>query len=466
MRPILASILLFFLLFNCSSDDDSPAEEQLPPEPITAAFNSTISSVDPNTLLVSNTTTYEFDFTSTWDFGLDNGAVTDVTGTQTVRYDAPGTYTITLTVTAVNGVTDTATATVVVDGNGICPDNTCVTIPPVEETNDGSGLKDLADFSVGMAITRARLNVPQHAEILRNDFNNLTAEFEMKMDIMHPTPTTFDFSAGDAIVDFAIANGMNVHGHTLIWHNEFAIPDWVKNFSGTNAEFEAMVENYITTTLRHFRGRVRSWDIVNEAISDSRGNPLRNTEGDGLGSIFRQKMGPDYVRKCFQYARNADPDVLLFYNDYNLALSTGKRAAMFRLVDELGDLIDGVGAQMHISFNSPSRSRIQDLANGVVSRNLLLHFAELDIRVNTEGNASLTGLSTSRANAQKAKYQEVVEIYDAIPEANKFALTVWGLRDNETWLTDFWRVPEFPLLFDANYNTKASYDGFAEALAP
>ncbi len=457
----MLGLCLITIMFSCSNSDDGGTEQRL--EPITAAFEATISTTDPNVLILNNTTTYEFDFTSSWDYGLGDPAVTDGPGNEMVRYATPGRYTITLTVTG-EGVTDTATQEILVDINGICPDGVCSPIEPEVPLEPQVGLKDFADFSVGMAITLERLNIPQHAEVYRKDFNNLTAEFEMKMDIMHPTPTTFNFDAGDAIVAFAEANGMEVHGHTLIWHNEFALPNWVKNFSGTDAQFEAMVENYITTTLQHFKGKVRSWDLVNEAISDSRGNPLRNTEGNGLGSIFRQKMGPDYVKKCFQFARNADPDVKLFYNDYNMASSVSKRDAMFRLVDDLGDLIDGVGAQMHISFNSPSQSRIQQLVDGVVSRNLLLHFAELDVRVNTEGNASLAALSAPRAEAQKAKYKEVVEIYNAIPQANKFALTVWGLRDNETWLTDFWKVPEFPLMFNENYTQKPAYDGFMEAL--
>jgi endo-1,4-beta-xylanase len=95
---------------------------------------------------------------------------------------------------------------------------------------------------------------------------------------------------------------------------------------------------------------------------------------------------------------------------------------------------------------------------------LKLHFAELDIRTNSEGDANVTSLSSSKANAQKAKFKEVVEIYNAIPLDNKFALTTWGLRDNESWLLDFWGVPDWPLMFDENYNKKPAYDGFIEGL--
>lgn len=442
-------------VFNCSNNDDTDTVQ--PIERIVASFDTSISSSDPNVLLLDNTTTSQAEFTSEWDYGLGGSPVADGPDIEMVRYTTPGSYTIRLTVTA-NGISNTATQNITVDENGICPNNICATTTP------GEGLKDIANFSVGMAVTAARTRIGRYSSVLQSDFNNLTAEFEMKMNVMHPAPDRFDFSAGDAIVAYAEANNMQVHGHTLIWHNEFAIPAWVKNFSGTDAEFEAMIENYITTTLQHFKGKVRSWDVVNEALSDSGNNPLRNTEGNGLGSIFRQRMGPDYVRKCFQYARNADPNVLLFYNDYNLAFDDSKRDAMFRLVDGLGNLIDGIGAQMHISFNSPSRAKIQTVADGTVSRNLLLHFAELDIRTNPQRDMNLTSLSPTRANSQKAKYKEVVEIYNAIPQANKFALTVWGLRDSETWLIDFWNAPDWPLLFDDDYNKKPAYDGFREAL--
>ena len=145
-----------------------------------------------------------------------------------------------------------------------------------------------------------------------------------------------------------------------------------------------------------------------------------------------------------------------------MASSSTKRAAMFNLVDELGDLIDGVGAQMHISYNGPSKSNIEAVADGTVSRGLKLHFAELDIRANP--NKDITSLTNDRAQEQRAKYKEVVQIYNSIPLANKFALTIWGVRDNESWLIDFWGNADWPLLFDSSYNKKAAYFGFLEGL--
>jgi len=443
-------VLLFsvFLIFSCSDDDSdfTPPDPEIP-ESIEASFTYTISETDPHVLYLDNTTEGEGDFRSIWNYGLGGDNVDDTSGLEEVRYADEGEYTIILYV-IFDGVTTTDSQTIRVDEDGICPNGLC-----------GSGgtesLKAAATtFSVG-TITRSSwvTGGGQHTDILKQEFNNLTSEYEMKMNIMYPSEGSYDFSAADAIVGFAQANDMNVHGHALIWHN--ATPTWVENFAGTDAEFEAMVKDYITTTVTRYKGKVRSWDVVNEALEDGSGHPLRN-------SVFKQKMGDDYIKKCFQFARDADPDILLFYNDYNMASSSTKRAAMFELVDGLGDLIDGVGGQMHISYNGPAASQIQSLADGVVSRNLKLHFSELDIRANPSNDQ--TSLTSQRAAEQRAKYKEVVEIYNSIPLDNKFALTVWGVRDNESWLIDFWGNPDWPLLFDENYNKKEAYYGYLEGL--
>lgn len=443
-------LLLFsvLLLFSCSDDDADyipPVTET--PETIEATFTYTISETDPYVLYLDNTSQGNGDFKSIWNYGLGGDNVEDSSGLEEVRYNSEGEYVVTLYV-LFDGITSIATQTIRVDENGICPDGFC----GIGETQS---LKDAATtFAVGTISRSSWLTAGgQHTEILKAEFNSITSEYEMKMNIMYPAQDSYDFSAADAIVGFAQANDMHVHGHALIWHN--ATPTWVENFAGTDAEFEAMVKDYITTTVTRYKGKVRSWDVVNEALDDSSGHPLRN-------SVFKQKMGDDYIKKCFQFARDADPDVLLFYNDYNMASSSTKRAAMFNLVDDLGDLIDGVGGQMHISYNGPSASQIQSLADGVVSRNLKLHFAELDIRANPDND--LTSLSNDRAEAQRAKYKEVVEIYNSIPLENKFALTVWGVRDNESWLIDFWGNPDWPLLFDASYTKKAAYYGYLEGL--
>ncbi|OWW25485.1 hypothetical protein B4Q04_07655 [Zobellia sp. OII3] len=456
IKKIKKYLLLPLILFGlgCSSDkegfNDDVAGDEIQEAKVEASFDYTISDEDPYAILLDNTTESEREYTAVWDFGKGGEKVADKAGLEEVRYTETGEYTITLEVSNAAG-TSIAKKTIKVDQRyGVCPTSGC------EDLSD-KGLKEETNtFSVGVITQSYRINEGgSHTQVLKKEFNSLTAEFEMKMNIMYPSQDSYDFSAGDAIVDFAVANDMYVHGHALIWHE--ASPDWVENFTGSDAEFEKMVEDYITTTMTRYKGKVRSWDVVNEAVDESTGNPLRN-------SVFRQRMGDDYVKKCFQFARNADPEAILFYNDFNIASSSGKRAAIFDLVDHLGDLIDGLGAQMHISIDNPSAVDIQAVVDGAVSRGLKLHFSELDIRTNLENDKNLSSLSAEKAARQKAKFKEVVNIYNAVPPENKFGITVWGLRDNESWLVDFYGVPEWPLLFDGNYNKKQAYDGFLEGL--
>ena len=448
INKLILLLVSTLFLFSCSNDEGSTIESEVEtPVTVKASFSYSVSTTDPYVVVLKNTTESSVQYQSFWDYGLGDGIVSSEAGIDEVRYNEAGEYTVKFYV-LYDGLTTIATQTIKVDENGVCPDGFCGSIAT-------GSLKDAATtFSVGTITKSSWVKAGgKHTEILKKEFSNITSEYEMKMNVMYPSQGNYDFSAADAMVDFAQANGLNVHGHALIWHN--ATPSWVENFAGTNAEFEAMVKDYITTTLTRFKGKVRSWDVVNEAFEDGSGHPLRN-------SVFRQKMGDDYIKKCFQFARAADPDVLLFYNDYNMASSATKRAAMFKLVDELGTLIDGVGAQMHISYNGPSKSQIQSLADQVVAKGKKLHFAELDIRANP--NKDITSLTTERAQEQRVKYKEVVQIYNSIPLANKFALTVWGIRDNESWLIDFWGNADWPLLFDSSYNKKAAYFGFLEGL--
>lgn len=324
--------------------------------------------------------------------------------------------------------------------------------PPTPEPD--TPLKQAASFNVGMTVNSFNLT-GKRSEILLREYDNITADYDMKMSFMYPNKGVYDFAAADKIVKYGTDNKLNVHGHTLIWHG--SIPTWLKNFAGTDAEFETIIKDYITTVVTRYKGRVKSWDVVNEAIDDATGNPLRS-------SIFRQKMGPDYIKKCYQWARDADPSCKLFYNDYDIERSVTKRAAYFSIVDVLkaSNLIDGCGEQMHISYNFPPASGIQAFTDAVVSRGLLVHFAELDIRANPKND--LTELTLDRAIAQQKKYEEVVKIFNAIPPANRYAITIWGMRDSESWLIDFWGNIDWPLLYDDGYEMKKAHTGFLDGL--
>ncbi len=316
-------------------------------------------------------------------------------------------------------------------------------------------LKDAAsDFFIGTIVQANRLT-GQYDVVMQREFSSITAEYQMKMDIMYPNQGVYDWTASDAIVNYAVDNGFNLHGHALIWHN--ATPEWVRNFSGSDTEFEAMVKDYIKTVVGRYKGKVTSWDVVNEAFNDGSGS-YRN-------SVFYQRLGEDYISKCFQWAREADQDVLLFYNDYNMCNDQTKQNAVFSMIDELisdGVSVNGVGFQMHISYNGPAKENIMAASNRIVERGLKVHFAELDIRANPDNNMS--ELTSVRALAQKEKYKEVAAIYNSLPASNKYALTIWGLKDDESWLLDFYGHQDWPLLFDMHFNKKDAYYGVLEGL--
>lgn len=315
------------------------------------------------------------------------------------------------------------------------------------------------DLYVGTCVQASKLT-GSYNSILVNEFSSLTAEYEMKMNIFMPTQTSFDqksynFGPGDAIVNYASNNGMNVHGHALIWHN--STPLWIQNFAGSNTEFESVIKTYITDVVKHYKGKVKSWDVVNEAFEDG-SESLRN-------SIFYQKLGADYIAKCFQWVKDADPEVLIFYNDYNLEADLKKRSAAFSMIDNLISRrvpVNGIGQQLHISYDGPSKAQIETVSQMITSRNLLVHYSELDIRANPRNE--LTSLTQERALAQKAKYKEVVQVFNALPKANKYAITLWGMKDNESWLIDFWKQADWPLLFDSSFQKKEAYNGFIEGL--
>ena len=125
--------------------------------------------------------------------------------------------------------------------------------------------------------------------------------------------------------------------------------------------------------------------------------------------------------------------------------------------------IDGLGYQMHISYNFPSKEQIKAATDRAVDTGLLLHYSELDIRANP--NKDIIQLTAERSTAQQLKYKEVVQIYNTIPTENKFGITVWGLKDNDSWLLPHHNnTNEWPLLYDANFKAKKAYTGFLEGL--
>jgi endo-1,4-beta-xylanase len=314
-----------------------------------------------------------------------------------------------------------------------------------------------AGFYVGAAVNSFNLT-GMYDTTIKREFTSITAENEMKMAAIYTGPNNYNWTKVDALLAYAATNGINVHGHALVWHN--SIPDWLNAYSGTDAQFEQLVHDYITAVVTYCKGKVKSWDVVNEAIND--GGGYRN-------SLFKQRMGPDYITKCFQWARAADSNVLLFYNDYNTSFDITKQNDVYTLVDVLksNNVIDGVGMQMHITYNYPTKAQLTTDTNRIVAKGLKVHYSELDIRVNPQPEPAITSLTSERDLAQKLKYKEVVQIFNAIPATNKYAITTWGIKDNDSWILtqpEFGNRIDWPLLFNSNFGNKKAHTGFLEGL--
>ncbi len=327
-------------------------------------------------------------------------------------------------------------------------------------------LKDIANYPIGNIVSASRLTSSSEGEfrvVLNNDYNSITAENDMKMANIFTGPGNYDFSDGDAIVAYAKANGMRVHGHALIWHPEYAIPDWLENFTGTDQEFEALIEDYVKATVEHFaievdangNSIVAAWDVVNEYFDDN---------GDVRSTLFTQRMGSDYIERIFQWAREADPNVKLFYNDYNIAGQTNKRSSILSMANSFqnsGIPIDGIGMQMHLSSAWPSQQEVTQAITDVAGSNLLVHISELDIGINP--NDDINSLTVERAQEQEALYNHVSSEYSSIvPSSQQYGITVWGVRDQDSWRYD--GGTEWPLLYNENFEFKIAHRGFADGL--
>jgi endo-1,4-beta-xylanase len=379
---------------------------------------------------------------------------------------------------AVTGVSAGSTTITVTtqDGGYTATCAVTVTASDSDDPDDSAdNLYTLASFPVGVAVSgpgedRSFLSLTEKENTIEQHFSQLTAGNIMKMSYLHPSEYSYTFDNADQLVDWAIANGKSVHGHTFIWHSDYQVPDWMSNYSG---DFAAMLDEHVTTIADHFEGRVVSWDVVNEAIDESN-NCWRD-------SLFYQRLGSDYVANAFQAARAADPDVDLYYNDYSTeGGNSDKLDCLLSLVDDLLDNnvpIDGVGFQMHVQIDWPSTSAMATAFQAIVNRGLKVKITELDVPLNNPWGSSAfpqyTSYTAEAAALQKARYKAIVQTYlDVVPANLRGGITVWGLWDGDSWLLDLSSrqgVDDWPLLFtgpaDGPYEEKPSFDGVAEALA-
>lgn len=312
-------------------------------------------------------------------------------------------------------------------------------------------------FPIGASVCPAVIKT--HKDLLIKHFNSVTAENHMKPLLIHPEEDKYRFEEADEIVDFAIANKMKVRGHTLVWHKQ--VPDWMfVDKKGNEASRDLLLsrmKEHINTVMKRYKGKVYCWDVVNESV-----------EENGL-EMYRQSkwykiIGPDFVQKAFEYARKADPDAKLFYNDYNCT-SPAKSKLIYSLAKSLkenGGLIDGIGMQGHWNIYEPSFDRIMDTIDLYSSTGLKIQITELDMSMyHADDKTKEVKMPTDEMIwLQQERFEGVFKIFRDYRDILT-GVTFWGVADDYTWLDDF-PVPgrkDWPFLFDTEHKTKKAFAG-------
>ncbi len=281
---------------------------------------------------------------------------------------------------------------------------------------------------VGCSVqARALQQQPEYAALVKQQMNILVAENEFKFGPLHPQPTTFFFDAADTIINFAEQNNMKMRGHNFVWHR--ALPPWFATYV-TPQNAEQVLVNHIETVAGRYKGRIHSWDVVNEAIqvSDNLPNGMRNSPW--------QKVLPNYIDIAFRTARRVDPHAILTYNDYDVegedAASTAKRSAVLALVrgmQQRGVPIDAIGIQSHLHAgpNYTYGPALTHFMDDVQSLGLKIMLTEMDVNdrdlpddIPTR-DATIADLYTSYLRTTLAN-------------KNVLALLTWGITDRSTWL--------------------------------
>ena len=309
---------------------------------------------------------------------------------------------------------------------------------------------DQRRFFIGAAVAMSPFrNESIYQETLRREFNIIVAENAFKWTGVHPSRTTFNFTDTDALVDFAQANNMKIRGHTLVWHNQ--VPSWLTSGNFTRDEVIAVLREHILTLVGRYRGRVWAWDVVNEAIDDSNGGLRTN-------SFWYQRIGPEYIKLAFEFARQADPDAKLYYHDYSIEGLNTKSNGVLNLVSDLksqGVPIDGVGWQMHQVNGFRIQPAHQTNARRLADLGLEISITEMDVRIN---------LPTSSEELQQQADANRDTINFCLTEPNCKALLTWGFTDKYSWIPGFYSGWGDALIYDMNYQPKPAYSAIREVL--
>jgi endo-1,4-beta-xylanase len=314
-------------------------------------------------------------------------------------------------------------------------------------------------FTMGVALKSEALDGPDVPLITRN-FNRLTAEYEMKWAPLMEGQT-YDFTAADRLADFAASHKMQLTGHTLIWHID--APDWIfTDEAGNTVDREtlrARMKTHIETVVKHFKGRVDNWDVVNEVLSDAEDLTYRPSK------FYKIYGNEEYIVDAYRFAHEADPDVELWYNDYVLEnpVKLKKLLILLKRLKAEGIPLTGVGFQGHYSLGWPGTDLIEQAFQAVIAEGLKVKVSELDVTIYNdypEGIFLPEAPKPCDANIQELQAQRYGELFELFRRYKDHLahVTVWGIRDNTSWLNDLVSDrKDCPLLFDAKGEPKPSF---------
>jgi endo-1,4-beta-xylanase len=336
-------------------------------------------------------------------------------------------------------------------------------------------LKDLVPrgWLIGVALNQRQSDGidATAVDLVTRQFNSVTPENLLKFESVQRQPGVFTFDAQDRYVAFGADRGMAVIGHTLVWHSQ--TPGWVWAGNGGGlADRATMLERmqtHIATVVGRYKGRIRGWDVVNEALND---------DGTLRDSPWRRGIGDDYIAKAFEFANQADPNAELYYNDFNLATRPGKRAGAIRIIRDLqqrGLRIDAVGEQGHWRLDSPTTTEIDQTITELRATGLEVMITELDVNLlppaerpapgqppSPASNPFVNGLPDDVQQALARRYADAFGVFlkhrDDITR-----VTFWGVSDGDSWLNR--GRANHPLLFDRQRQPKPAFDDVTRVLA-
>ncbi len=305
-------------------------------------------------------------------------------------------------------------------------------------------------LSIGTAVEPGFLAADEtYRSVVSREFNTLTPENVMKFDHVHPARESYNFCDSDALVSYAAANHMQVRGHTLVWHQQ--LPEWLSRGEFSRDELIAILRDHIHTVVGRYRGQILAWDVVNEAFESD--GSLRDT-------LWLRGIGPEYIEMAFGWAHQADPNALLFLNDFGAEGLGAKSDAVYQLLARLrsqGVPVHGVGLQMHLEAGKVSVDQIKQNMQRLAALGLETHITEMDVRVALPATEQVLA-------AQAETYRDVVGACLSVEACR--SITFWGVTDAHSWIPTAGLFQGFgsALLLDEAYGFKPAYAGVQQAL--